>query len=117
MKRFAVLLLFVLGACAPVQDFNASILNEVTNAIGVLTANEDGITVRPVEPLGHTVVVISGKNVRVIGDNCNATGPEVTCTWPEITEPQYVTINGTSVSVTASYRVKGTPGIAHEVLR
>lgn len=118
MKRLtATLGLLLLVACAPVQDFNAATLNQVTSALGVLTANSEGVTITPVQPLGHTVLVISGRDVKASGYNCNATGKTITCEWPSITEPQTVIINGQNVSVTTSYRVQGKPGVRHEVLR
>lgn len=117
MKRAAPLLAFVLVACAPARDFVAGGLNQATQALGVLTATGNTVTITPVVPLGSTVLAISGDNLTVVGEACEPLDERVVvCVWPSVTEPASVRVAGTSVAVTASYVVLGESVPRHEVL-
>ena len=94
-----VLLVFVLGACAPVANY-------VLGDAAQLRFEETGIMFVPgAEPAYEVLVDIQGNDVVYLADDglCEATDVGLRCTQDEVLEPWLIEITGLEVSAMARY--------------
>lgn len=115
MKRFGLLLLVVLGGCVPFQRYNAALLNDVTDSLGIISVPAGRVVLTPPAPLERVVLVINGDDARTGDAACGIEEGVIICEWTEL--PGAVTVDASAVDavVTASYRVRGQSSTRHEV--
>lgn len=124
MRLLPLLAALVLVSCAPVRDFNASLLNEAGDALNVTTGHSTpgGGTVTITPPAGGLERVrldLEGVGpLSVEHDACEPLSESVAvCEWDTLTEITTIIFEGERVSGLATYRLPGEGQFRWEFLR
>lgn len=97
MKRFvipklAVILLFVLAACVPVQQATLTFLNAVGagDDAAILILESSAVVFVPHGPTEGVALLIEGTNLTSVDERCSATDDGVGCLLGDVSEPTRV---------------------------